>query len=359
MNEIDELVRFLQLGARTDLKHLASQQILGLTATNDGITTLIKSEKVLVSLITLLHDNTAKISKNAAQTLVNITSMETSIEILLNLDLRNDSMLLKSPKNIVETTLGFISDETSEISDENCMILANLTRDDTHIEKVLDLMLSSPYSLEKLVRIFSTPDYNRKGSNLDYLASVFLNLSQSKRFRDILFENSDLLEDLTSFLTFKKSDVRRRGVAGILKNCCFDVERHKWLLSEEFEILTKLLLPLMDGAEYDEEDNEKFPVELQFLDEGKERDQDEEVRCVLLESLNQLCALKENRKFIRDNNAYVVLRELHKWEKSPKVLLACENCVDILIRTEEEINADNLKDVNIPEDLKIKLDEIN
>lgn len=53
---------------------------------------------------------------------------------------------------------------------------------------------------------------------------------------------------------------------------------------------------------------------------------------MLLEALNQLCATKTARQILRDKNTYVILRELHKWEKDTNVLLACENVVDILIK---------------------------
>lgn len=53
---------------------------------------------------------------------------------------------------------------------------------------------------------------------------------------------------------------------------------------------------------------------------------------MLLEALSQLCATKKGREYLRENNAYVILRELHKWEKDKAVLLACENVVDILIK---------------------------
>lgn len=53
---------------------------------------------------------------------------------------------------------------------------------------------------------------------------------------------------------------------------------------------------------------------------------------MLLEALGQLCATKKGRECMRDNNAYVILREFHKWEKDKAILLACENVVDILIK---------------------------
>lgn len=53
---------------------------------------------------------------------------------------------------------------------------------------------------------------------------------------------------------------------------------------------------------------------------------------MLLEALNQLCATKAAREILREKNTYVILKELHKWEKNTNVLLVCENVVDILIK---------------------------
>lgn len=83
---------------------------------------------------------------------------------------------------------------------------------------------------------------------------------------------------------------------------------------------------------------------------------------MLIESLAQLCATRKGREYLRDHGAYLILRELHKWECTangdPKTLQACENVVDILIRTEEEIGEDNLKQVEVPADLVEKFGKL-
>lgn len=84
--------------------------------------------------------------------------------------------------------------------------------------------------------------------------------------------------------------------------------------------------------EFDDEEMDKLPPELQYLGEDKKREPDNDIRKMLLESIHQLCATKSGREFIRSKNAYVILREYHKWEKDREVLLVCENIVDILIR---------------------------
>lgn len=84
---------------------------------------------------------------------------------------------------------------------------------------------------------------------------------------------------------------------------------------------------------------------------------------MLLDALAQLCATRKARDFLRSNGTYEILRELHKWENTDEgdklCLIACENVVDILIRTEEEIGEDNLKTVDIPSDLIEKFNDMN
>lgn len=105
----------------------------------------------------------------------------------------------------------------------------------------------------------------------------------------------------------------------------------------------------------------------------------------MLESLAQLCATRQARDFLRSKGTYEILRELHKFECTDDgdraCLLACENVVDILIRyiqsvsisvkisvfifvtcvfrTEEEIGEDNLKDLEIPDDIVDKIEKMD
>ena len=80
---------------------------------------------------------------------------------------------------------------------------------------------------------------------------------------------------------------------------------------------------------------------------------------MLLESLTQLCATKSGREQLRDKNIYVILRELHKTEKDRACLLAVENLVDILIKREDEINVENYRQLDVPEDLHEKFQKMD
>ena len=120
-------------------------------------------------------------------------------------------------------------------------------------------------------------------------------------------------------------------------------------------MLPKLLLPLAGPEEFDEEDNEKLPIDLQYLSDDKTRERDPDIRKMLLEALtqvlcsftlknyflilfnikiaiNQLCATKYGREYLRSKNTYVILRELHKWETDENVMAVLEHLVNIIIR---------------------------
>lgn len=142
----------------------------------------------------------------------------------------------------------------------------------------------------------------------------------------------------------------------MIKNCCFETDKHIWLLSEAVNLLPKLLLPLAGPEEFDEEENEKLPIELQYLGEEKTRESDADLRKMIIEALTQLCSTKSAREYLRSKNAYVILRELHKVEKDNNVLAACEHLVNILIRYEHEIGHDNLKELEVPQELNEKFD---
>lgn len=108
----------------------------------------------------------------------------------------------------------------------------------------------------------------------------------------------------------------------------------------------------------------------------------------MINYLIQLCTTKFGREYLRSKNTYVILRELHKWEKSENVMVVLEHLVNIIIRYcnriaakplsfplsgsfhknwhdfgmlpslyrlihrfEHEIGYDNLKEVEVPEEI--------
>lgn len=72
-----------------------------------------------------------------------------------------------------------------------------------------------------------------------------------------------------------------------------------------------------------------------------------------------LCRTRQPRIFVRDNGTYLILREYHKWEKDARLILATENVVDVLIRTEDEIGVNDLASVDVPSDMAEKFNKMD
>ncbi|KAG5886876.1 hypothetical protein JTB14_024733 [Gonioctena quinquepunctata] len=358
---LQELLKFVQIGARLDLKAIAVEHVLGMTGIDHGLKEILEVPQLLVSLISLLDDKCIPVAKDASLCLINISAIPKGATALINLDTQRDCPpMQRPPENIVNQMLNNIFNPESHIADHCCMILSNLSRSSHLIDSIIDIIERSGKTFDELINIFTKNEYNKNGGNLHYLGPVLSNLSQSHKVRMfILDKNKCVIQRLLPFTEYKKSLIRRGGIIATLKNCCFEEDYHEWLLSSDVDILPSLLLPLAGNEEFDEEDNDKLPLELQYLSEDKVREEDPDIRCILLEAITQLVAKRPNREFIRNKNTYIILRELHKWEKDKKALAACENLVDILIRTEEEIGLENLKDVEVPADLQEKFDKVD
>jgi len=54
---------------------------------------------------------------------------------------------------------------------------------------------------------------------------------------------------------------------------------------------------------------------------------------------------------VKNKNAYIILRELHRWEKTPGNIVAIENLISVLICDEPEPGMENLSEVAVPADI--------
>ncbi|KAG7203869.1 hypothetical protein KM043_017923 [Ampulex compressa] len=354
MEALSELGQYLRPDSRLDLKAIALSHILSATGTADGRELLLRQAALLKQIVILMQDDSPAISKDAALSLINVTGDEAGANAMLIIsESLNPDNEEKYCHNLINVCLRCIMDKNSALADPCCMILSNVSRPLHLVDRVITLIEKSGHSWDSIVSSFTAKQYNTVGAKLHYLAPMFSNLSQSPHVRKYLMDkNRRVIQRLLPFTEYAESIVRRGGIVGTLKNCCFDVENHEWLLSPDIDILPYLLLPLAGPEEFDDEDNDKLPISLQYLPETKEREPDIDIRIMLLEALEQLCATKGAREILREKNTYVILREYHKWEKNKSALLACENVVDILIRTETEIGLDNLKEVEVPSEYK-------
>ncbi|KAL1454066.1 hypothetical protein WDU94_010356 [Cyamophila willieti] len=352
MDTLGELKQFLEPKTRPDVKLIAIQHILGLTASPDTCNDLTSTKHIDIvnAIIGLLADSFDQVVTIALDILLNLSAEKVSAKNILD----------NSSPSIVSVLLKHIVNAESPLADKCCKILNNLTSSQSLAAQTLQAMQNDNLNLDQLVSSFAIQNYNRKKCDLNYLAKVFGNLTQIADFRQyVLDKEKCIIQRLIPFTEYAESSVRREGIVALIKNCCFHTESHAWLLGDTVDLLPKLLLPLAGGEEFDDEDNDKLPIECQYLPSDKKREPSAQIRKILLETLLQLCTIKQNRMFIRDKNTYLILRELHKTEIDKEVLLACENVVDILIRTEDEIGVDELHTVEVPEDMTEKFNNMD
>lgn len=342
--EAAELLSFLTPSTRPDVKGRATECILGLSGNRDGCRLLRSKPDLIAAVFALTSDPSIAIAKDCYHIIVNLSADETLHKVLIS-DVKVLPVLFKK-----------LQDPEYFFSDRVCTILSNLSRLEKTCKTVLKV-LQEELGLSKLVEIFCTEGYNKK-CNLHYLGLLLSNLTQLPEARNYLMDKERcVIQRLLPYTQYEASMIRRGGVIGTLRNCCFDHIHHEWLLSDDVDVLPFLLLPLAGPEELTEEENDGLPVDLQYLPEDKKRDEDPDIRKMLLETLLLLTATKRGREILKQKNVYPLMRELHRWEKDVHVAAACEKLIQMLIGDEPESGMDNLMEVEIPEDVQEKLKE--
>ncbi|XP_041348916.1 protein HGH1 homolog [Gigantopelta aegis] len=348
-----EILPFLNRSARPDVKSIALEYFLGMTGSEDGRKFIASGNGYLGAIVSLTTDSQQGIAKSAYFSLVNLMTEEDTAWYVLN---------MKEYPNLCLSLLQYVVKPDSDHADIVASILSNMTRSQRCAVKVAEVVSACTdndqcVSLEKIIQTFCKLEHNPK-ANLHYVATILMNLTQVPTVRHKMMDKQRLLlQRLLPFTEFSDSKIRRAGIIGVLKNCCFETDFHEWLLGDHVDILPRLLLPLAGPEEFDDDDMEKLPDDLQYLPPDKQRESDPDIRKMLIEAITQLCATRAGRKHIKDKNTYVIMRELHKWEKDKGCDIAISKLIDVLIADEPPEGMDNLKEMQIPDKLKVMLDE--
>ncbi|KAL7300543.1 hypothetical protein TKK_0006540 [Trichogramma kaykai] len=356
----DDLSTFLDITSRIDLKLNAVSFLLGMSGEGSNRSLLLEFPNIIRQMIILVNDPVKQLAKDVLSTLINFSGDKEGASVLLLIsessksnsdDISND--------NLIYLCMKHMTNRDPELADYCTLILSNITRPKGFEERVLTLVEKSPFDWSSFLDVFEKERDTKP--KFYYLGPIFSNLSRSKKMRTFLMGNQESapIVKLLSCIRFAKNNILRGGTIGTIKNCCFDEEYHERLLGPEVDILPYLMMPLMGPDQFTDEENDKLPIDLQYLPETQEREQDPDLRVMLLESLLWLCSGKVGREFLRENNIYIILREYHKWEKDGLALLRCENIVDILIKTEEEIGINSYKEVDVPEEYKEKFEKFD
>jgi Domain of unknown function (DUF383)/Domain of unknown function (DUF384) len=156
----------------------------------------------------------------------------------------------------------------------------------------------------------------------------------------------DKVIPLTKVIVFTEhaSPIRRKGVAAVIKNVCFDPPTHSLLLStSDIDVLPYILLPLCSSFEFPEDESSKMLDELQLLPPDKERDSDHQNLLTHVESLLLLSTNREGRETLREAGTYYVIRELHVEVDNDDVRESVERLVNLLMGDEAEGDIESMK----------------
>ncbi|KJE95455.1 hypothetical protein CAOG_05904 [Capsaspora owczarzaki ATCC 30864] len=343
-NALEELADFLK-DSRSLVRAHAVDTVAGLTASADGLEYIRAYPRLADELLARLSDADPGIARDAFKAVVNMTGDRTLAQRTIDVP--------GLFAHLVATT----TEPTSLFADLAAMVLSNLTRNELGCGKLLGTNTPEEgQALYKLVDVFCKGAFNHNpNASLNFLAPILENVSQSNLGRRLLVDQERAV--LPRLLTHLENPdrVRRGGVAGIARNCCFETAAHEYLLGEKVDILSFLLLPLCGPEEFDDEDMDGMPDCCQYLDSSKQREPEVSIRRHLVEALYQLCATKHGRTVLRAKKVYPIIREMHKHETDSDLDKACDHLVQVLVG--EESGHEDLKQVPLPESYTSKLAE--
>lgn len=347
--ELEELVSFVA-SPNPQVRQLALEAALGYSTGLQSEVFLAHGSKPIRDLKIIVNDIPSR-AKLALTILINLCDKS---QVLENLE-TDDTFL--------ELLLAKITDKSYPNADLASMLLANMTKSDK-LGRLVELKRAVPegvsgseYAMDQLMDCFvkgAGKELNAE-ANYDFLSYVFADLSRLPAGRQyfITKRGYDDVIPISKLVVFTEhtSNIRRKGVASTIKNCCFDIASHRTFLNpHEVNLLPCLLLPLMGSEEYSDEDMDGMPDELQLLPPDKERDPDNHILLTHLESLLLLTSTKAGREHMRKTKVYPIIREthLHIADEEEDVAAACDRIVQVLM-VEQDL-AEDLPHGNAEED---------
>ncbi|KAK3834287.1 MAG: hypothetical protein JOS17DRAFT_738581 [Linnemannia elongata] len=333
--QIVELLPFLHDG-RMEVRQIAIHNIVSFTTpSSEFFHVFLKNAKSLTKdLKTLVRDDTT-IAHDALRSLINLSG-----EAVVCAELEDNDFIKFLIFNIIIS-------KTNILSDLGCMLLSNMCKNDGIATKVLALegkpvagLTTGTTAVAQLADIFlkgTDKSYN-PNCTYDFLASVFATLAALPLGRSLLFtKDENRLSPLSKIVCFTEHPnlIRRGGCITTIKNASFAVEHHPALLDEnDINVLPYILLPLCGPEEFDIDDMEGMPEDIQLLPPTKTREADAHLRETLLEGLILLTSTREGRDYLREKKTYPVVQKMHAAETVDDVQEIAERIVNMLMRDE-------------------------
>lgn len=208
-----EIAPFLMPTARADLRAIAVQYFLGLTGSESGRRYIADNADHLQRLVNGIDDDQVAIAKEAFLAIVNLAA-ESDIACHI-VKLSNAEKLLN------RLLMAALYDGRIE-PNIACMALSNLSRPESSATVIAEYIVREhepDIGVKRVVDVLC--QVNVEG--VDYLAPFLSNLTQVSSIRKILLDHDRVIfQRLLPLVNYTKSVVRRGGVVGTVRNCCFE-----------------------------------------------------------------------------------------------------------------------------------------
>lgn len=352
----------LELAAST----LALQTLLYATSASEELTNAVVDQLLdykavgrLVELILNLPGNTKSLSKSskkiintALAILANLTRTERGALELVGTTLPDEAVYNNPNENLPK--IEELSDETEAASSKTTTAEDD---NDKHVrikasmELLLDRFLrNQPEPTDADLSVLEPNEWDAAlclSDPYQHFAALLMNATQVKAGRKFATriprtdgdEGQSVLQRLLPVLREKSQNgnpFRRRGIAGMVRNCCLDTKENAWWLLNICKVLTPILMPLMGPEELSFDDKKGMDPDLWLDGPDTVRDLDEITRLYCVESVLALLASgRASRKTIRIAKTYTVLKTCDLAEPSEEVSEKISECVNFLRRDEE------------------------
>ncbi|KAL5553827.1 hypothetical protein UlMin_041228 [Ulmus minor] len=321
--ELEELVGFLS-SPSPQITKAAVDIVRGLTGSDDGLRSLANYDKILLPSLSRLLGANKEISHPAAEALVNLS--------------QNSSLAAKMVEmEMIKSAMDILYKPDCSIGGLLVMLLVNLTQWDAGITSLLqtgDEKMQGLYVM-KLVRSFCRSSGEASEDPFEHVGSILVNISKQEAGRSLLLDpKRGLLKQIIRQFD-STSPLRRKGVFGTVRNCCFEAKSQlqNLLLMSEF-LWPALLLPVAGNKIYREEDTSKMPLELSsVLSIEREAVVDPEIRVQALEAIYLIVLQEAGRHAFWSVNGARIVQLGYEDEEDPKVMEAYEQLGSLLVNS--------------------------
>ncbi|WJX88064.1 hypothetical protein P8452_70186 [Trifolium repens] len=319
--ELEELVSFLS-SPSPQITKAAVDIVRGLTGSEEGLHSLANQAKALIPALSRLLTAPKEVSEAAAEALVNLSQNSNLAEEMVQL-------------RLVETTMGVLYKPECCVTRLLVMLLVNLTQLDAGTVSLLqtdDEKVRGLYVM-KLVRSFCRTTHENDDDSFEHVGSILVNITKHRTGRELLLDpKRGLLKQIIRQFD-SNSSLRKKGVSGTIRNCCFEAENQlqNLLLVSEF-LWPALLLPVAGNKIYSEEDRKKMPLELgTALSIEREPVNDPEIRTQVLEAIYLILLQEAGRSAFWSVNGPRIVQVGYEDEEDPKVMGAYEQLGSLLV----------------------------